>query len=255
MIGLDRLEYIREQLKAKKVVYVNHLAERLFVSRSTIRRDLGLLEQQGLVRRFYGGAKLIEHPSNDIPFSVRKEENLIAKEIIGELAADLVTDNQFIALDSTTTAAFLPRHLREKENLKVLTTSVEVAAECLDQLLSARVFCTGGWVNPITRGFSGETARQRLTEFYTDIAFFSARSLSLEHGITDVSEEDVYLRQELIKRTRKAVFLCDHTKFDQVSYRLVCPIQEIDCIITDRRPSDSWLRYLEEAGVDVIFPE
>lgn len=254
-MGLDRLEFIIDQLKTKKVVYVNHLAEKLFVSRSTIRRDLAQLEKQGLVRRFYGGAKLMEHPSNEIPYFVRKDENLAAKEIIAELAADLITDGQFISLDSTTTVAFLPRYLREKENLKILTTSAQIALDCLDELIPANVFCTGGWMSPISRGFVGETARMRIAEYCTDLAFFSARAYSMELGITDVNEEDVYLKQEMIKRTRKSVFLCDHTKFDQTSYRVVCTSKEIDCLITDQRPPDRWLRHLEEAGVEVIFPE
>ena len=122
-MGIDRVELIREELKTKKVVYVHHLADKLYVSRSTIRRDLAQLEQEGLVRRFYGGAKLIEHPSNEIPFFMRKERNRAAKEIIAGLATDLVTDNQFVALDTTSTVAYLPRYLKDKENLKILTNN------------------------------------------------------------------------------------------------------------------------------------
>lgn len=255
IMGLERIDFIREQLKSKKVVYVNQLAEKLFVSPSTIRRDLGHLEKEGLVRRFYGGAKLMEHPSNEIPFFTRKEENLAAKEIIAELAADLVADNQVISLDATTTAATLPRFLHNKENLKIITTSAQIALDCLDLLLPARIFCTGGWLSATSRGFTGETTRMRIAEYYTDLAFFSARAFSWENGITDVNEEDVCLKQEMIRRTRKAVFLCDHTKFDQISYRLVCGAAELDCLVTDRRPSDEWLKRLESAGVEVIFPE
>lgn len=254
-MGIDRVELIREELKTKKVVYVHHLADKLYVSRSTIRRDLAQLEQEGLVRRFYGGAKLIEHPSNEIPFFMRKERNRAAKEIIAELATDLVTDNQFVALDTTSTVAYLPRYLQDKENLKILTNSAQLALDCLDQLHSARIFCTGGWMSSFSRGFIGETTRLRISEYRTDILFFSARSISLEEGVTDVNEEDAYLKQQMIRGTRKSVFLCDHTKFDEISYRLVCPVQDLDYLVTDQRPSDKWLHHLESAGVEVIFPE
>lgn len=255
MLNIERLDYIMAELKEKKAVYVNQLAEKYYVSPSTIRRDLDILEKKGLIRRTYGGAVLIEHPSSEIPYFIRRSENQGAKDIICELAADLVREDQFVFLDSTSSAAFMVRHLQGKANLKILTNSAQIALDCLDKLPSAQIFCTGGWMSSFSRGFVGETARQRIAEFHTDILFFSARSISLEDGITDVNEEDIYLKQQMIKGTRKSVFLCDHTKFDRTSYRLVCEIGDIDCLVTNQRPSDLWLSRLESAGVEVIYPE
>lgn len=255
MLNLERVDYILQELRSKKSVYVNQLASKYFVSPSTIRRDLEALEKEGLIRRTYGGAVLIEHSSSEIPYFVRKGENQSAKDIICELAADLVAEDQFVFLDVTSSAAFMVPHLRNKANLKILTNSAQIALDCLDQIPSARVFCTGGWMSSFSRGFVGETARQRIGEFHTDILFFSARSISLENGISDVNEEDIYLKQEMIKGTRKAVFLCDQSKFDKTSYRLVCKIEEIDCLVTNERPSDLWLGRLESLSVEVIFPE
>lgn len=255
MLNLERLEYILQELKQKKAVYVNQLAAKYFVSPSTIRRDLDLLEKEGLLRRTYGGAMLIEHQSSEIPYFVRKSENQTAKNLICELAADLVAEDQFIFLDVTSSVAFMVPHLKNKANLKVLTNSAQIALDCLDQLHSAHIFCTGGWMSSFSRGFVGETARQRIAEFHTDLAFFSARSISLEHGITDVNEEDVYLKQQMIKGSRAAVFLCDSTKFDKTSYRQVCKIEDIDYLVTNERPSAQWLEHLETLGVEVIYPE
>lgn len=255
MLHLERIDYILQELREKKAVYVNQLAEKYYVSPSTIRRDLDILEKQGLIRRTYGGALLIEHPASEIPFFVRKNQNQSAKDIICELAADLVTEDQFVFLDSTSSASFMVRYLQGKANLKILTNSAQIALDCLDKLPSAQIFCTGGWMSSFSRGFTGETARQRIAEFHTDVLFFSARYISLENGITDVNEEDVYLKQQMLRGTRKAVFLCDNTKFDKTSYRLVCNIEDIDYLVTNERPSDKWLNHLESSGVEVIFPE
>lgn len=255
MLNLERTDAIIQELRIKKVVHVNQLAEKYYVSPSTIRRDLDVLEKEGLIRRTYGGAVLIEHPSSEIPYFVRKSENQEAKDIICELAADLVAEDQFVFLDVTSSAAFMVPHLRGKANLKILTNSAQIALDCLDKLPSARIFCTGGWMSSFSRGFVGETARQRIAEFHTDLVFFSARSISLENGITDVNEEDIYLKQEMIKGTRKSVFLCDSSKFGKTSYRLVCQIGDIDYLVTDQRPSDLWLDRLESLGVEVIYPE
>ncbi|NMB20825.1 MAG: DeoR/GlpR transcriptional regulator [Firmicutes bacterium] len=255
MLNLERIDCIREEIQQKKAVTVEGLAKKYFVSPSTIRRDLDILEKQGLIRRTYGGAVLLIHPSNEIPYSIRTNENQVAKNIIGELAADLVMENQFIALDTTSTVAFVVPHLRHKNNLKVLTNSAQIALECIDTLPSTRVFCTGGWMNKFSLGFEGETTRQRIVEYHTDILFFSARYISLDAGITDVNEEDIYLKQEMMKNTRKIVFLCDHTKFDETSYRLVCQTREIDYLVTDQEPPQHWLARLEAEDVEVIFPE
>ena len=254
MLNIERLDYILQELRQRKFVKVDDLAKKYFVSPSTIRRDLNILVKEGLVRRSYGGATLIEHPSSEIPFQVRKNERQAAKNVIGQLAAEMVQDDQFIFLDATSTTAHMVRHLEGKKNLKIMTTSAQISLDCIDQLSSVQVYCTGGWMNAFLRGFVGEAARQRIAEFRPDFLFFSARSLSLEDGITDVNEEDVFMKQQMLKSCRKAVFLCDHSKFDHTSYRVICGYDAIDCIVTDKRPSDLWLHRLESAGVEVVYP-
>ena len=61
MLNIERADYILQELRTRKAVYVNDLAKRYYVSPSTIRRDLNVLEKEGLVRRTYGGAMLVEH--------------------------------------------------------------------------------------------------------------------------------------------------------------------------------------------------
>jgi DeoR/GlpR family transcriptional regulator of sugar metabolism len=254
MLNFERLDYIMQELRQRKFVKVDELAEKYYVSPSTIRRDLNTLAREGIVRRTYGGATLIEHPSSEIPFQVRRNDRTSEKNTIGQLAAAMVRDDQFLCLDATTTAAYMVRHLTDKKNLKIMTTSAQIALDCIDQLTSAQVYCTGGWMNSYLRGFTGEAARQRIAEFRPDILFFSARSLSLDDGITDVNEEDVFMKQQMLKSCRKAVFLCDHKKFDQTSYRVICDYDAIDCLVTDKRPPDVWLHTLESAGVEVVYP-
>ncbi len=254
MLNIERVDYIMQELREKRTVYVKDLAERYFVSPSTIRRDLNSLEKEGLVRRTYGGAMLVQHESSEIPFFVRQNENKQEKNVMGMLACQLVRNDQFIFLDSTSTVAHMVKYLRGKESLKVLTTSAEIALDCLDSL-SAQVYCTGGWMSSFSRGFVGEAARKRIAEFRPDLLFFSARSLSLEDGITDVNEEDVYMKQQMLRSCREVVFLCDKTKFDKTSYRIICDICKIDYLVTNEKPSELWLRRLADSGVKLIYPD
>ncbi len=106
-----------------------------------------------------------------------------------------------------------------------------------------------------SRGFYGESARSRIDEFYTDFAFFSVRGISFERGIADVNEEDVYLKQAMMKNCRKSVLLCDSKKFGVISYRTFCNFNEIDYLITDKRPDDAWMSMLEKYKVQVIYAD
>lgn len=254
MLNIERVEYILKELKAKKAVLVNDLARQYNVSPSTIRRDLCDLEKEGLLRRTYGGAMIIEHQSNEIPYSVRSHENKAEKNIIGKLAARLVRDDMFITMDCTSTVAHMVKFLDKKNDLKILTNSAQLALDCLDNL-SAQVCCTGGWLNTFARGFTGEAARQRVADFQCDLLFFSARSISLEKGVTDVNEEDVSIKRQMMNSARKSIFLCDSSKFDRTSYRVFCSLSEIDCIITDKRPADKWLAAFDKAHVKVMYPK
>jgi DeoR/GlpR family transcriptional regulator of sugar metabolism len=253
MLNIERLDYILNELQSKRAVSVDCLAKKYFVSKSTIRRDLSQLEREGYIRRTYGGAVLSDQQNNETPFDVRKMENHLSKDIIGSLAARLVKDDMFICLDSSTTAMNLVRYLKSKNNLRVITTSAQTALNCLD-MLNAQIYCTGGWMHSYTRGFIGEAARQRITNFNTDILFFSSRSVSLEAGITDINEEEIALRQEVLKKCKKAVFLCDKTKLNQTSSTFVCEFNQIDYFITDEKPDDNWIEALKNAKVNLIYP-
>lgn len=254
MLNLERMEYLWKEIQERKTVYVDQLAKKYYVSPSTIRRDLAQLEEQGLIRRTYGGAILIEKQSAEIPYLIRMNENREAKEILCGLAADLVEDGMYISLDATTTTASLVEHLKRKNNLKIITTSAQTALDCLDHL-NAQIYCTGGWLNGISRGFSGEAARSRLEEFYTDCLFLSGRAVSLDKCLMDVNEEDVFLKQSMLRGARLRVLLCDSSKLDQYSYRSVCGWSQIDCLVTDKKPSKEWIKAMEEENVRLLYPE
>ena len=254
MLNIQRMDDIIKELRLKKAVMVSQLARQYGISPSTIRRDLEQLEKEGLLRRTYGGAMLIEHQTTEIPYTLRTFENKMEKNTIGRLAAKLVRDDMHISLDCTSTVAHMVRFLNKKNNLKILTNSAQLSLDCLDNVSGAQICCTGGLLNNFARGFTGEAARQRVADFTCDILFFSARSISMESGITDVNEEDVCIKKQMLKCARKAVFLCDSSKFDRTSYRVFCGIDEIDCLVTDKKPSDKWLETLQKANVKVVYP-
>ena len=117
-----RIRQIMTILLQEKKVIAKDLASRFGVSLESIRRDLSQLEQQGTVRKFYGGAELVEEllPDGEAEvFQVRLTERGAEKQAIARAAAALIADGETVYLDSGTTAAALIPHLKERAGLTV----------------------------------------------------------------------------------------------------------------------------------------
>src|SRR5699024_10208868 len=113
------------------------------VTEETIRRDLEKLEKSGLIIKSYGGAVLNESTNLDLPFNVRKKRNVVGKQKIEGMMRELIQDGDTIMLDSSSTAVFIARALKEKQNLAVIASSIEILIE-LSDVSGWLIFSTGG---------------------------------------------------------------------------------------------------------------
>lgn len=219
-------------------VSVNELADKLHVSRETIRRRLNELEAQGIARRVHGGAVLADQPTGQHIFKTRLLDNFEGKQRIGEAAAKMVNDGDTICMDSSTTCLCLARHLADK-SVTIITNSIQILLEGLQQP-NLNVISTGGIVRPVELDFYGEYAEQSVAWFCAQKTFFSATCFDLTTGATSSLEVEARLQRAMIKNTETAVFLCDHTKFGKTGYNKVAGIDEISCLITDQALPEGW---------------
>jgi DeoR/GlpR family transcriptional regulator of sugar metabolism len=124
-----RWDEIRQILQSEQRVSVADLAQRLDVSEVTIRKDLVLMEGQGLLLRTYGGAVRAEDSPTVIGFTEKSRQALQEKEAIAHKALALVENGQNILLDSGTTCLALAHLLRNHE-VRVITTEDFPARTC-----------------------------------------------------------------------------------------------------------------------------
>ena len=143
MLALERRNLILEKLQNEKRVVVSELSQLYGVSEETIRRDLDKLEKEGLAIKSYGGAVINEDVSIDLPFNVRKNQNVVGKQKMAEIVASLVHDGEHLLLDASTTAVFVAKALKEKERLTVITNSMEILLELAD-VSGWNIISTGG---------------------------------------------------------------------------------------------------------------
>lgn len=217
---------------------VQELCALLFASESSIRRDLKALDARGLIRRSHGGAERMENPSGGIAFAARGRQNVEAKRMMAEIAKRLVKNGDIIFLDQSSSAFYLAEQLSENRTLTVVTNNVEILA-----LLAAsplKVYSSGGWLCADNRTcLIGEDAAETFSRVRADLLFFSARSLSEDGVISDLSREEVLVREAMMKNAARKIFLCDSAKLGTKSAYKQCDLDAIDIRIDEHGAYDS----------------
>lgn len=140
---IDRINRIHELLKNVHNISINDLCDTFQVSKNTIRRDIAELEQQGVIKKVYGGIVLAEPAGNPEPFASRENRNTEAKKQIARMAADFVHDGDVVYIDSGTTTMHMIPYLTEKRRLTIVTASVHVI-NAASNYSNLNVLATGG---------------------------------------------------------------------------------------------------------------
>ena len=209
------------------------LVRALGASEATLRRDLGVLEEQGLLVRTFGGARSIRSASLvSRTFTEKRRRMRKEKEGIAAAAAALVESGMVVALDSGTTAWRLAVALREKAPLTIITTAL-AAVEELGPVAGVKVELAGGTFRPANLDFVGPTAIARLATMRADIAFVGVDSLVPGRGGFSADADSAAIAGALAHCADRRVVVMDHSKFEAQGCHLVVAAKEIDYLITD----------------------
>ena len=249
MLKNERHEEILKILKEEHFAAVRHLGERVHASQPTIRRDLDLLERQGLVRRSHGGVALADGKINT-PVPFRKGTRIKEKTNICRLAASLINPNQTIFTDASTTAFFLSGFLNKEDGLTVVTNGLSLCRELSQN--SIRTFSVGGRLVRESEAFVGRISEETVKNFYADIMFFSSSSFDDSGIISDYSEEETALRKAMRDHSQATVFLCDSGKFHTRSAFRAFSVCEIDYLVSDERIPEE---LAEKCGLSIYMED
>lgn len=236
MLETDRHNRILDLLRSDENCSVKTLAQQLYVSEATIRRDLHALDQQGLVKRVYGGAVLIEGHSNDLPRNVRELQQQKAKQVVSRKAAQLVRDGMSIYLDASTTTQAMCEHLQPFKGITVITNGLRTAEILGTQ--NIRTFCTGGMLLYNSLAYVGSYAEGMLREFHPDICFFSTSGINDEGVMTDRCAEEAAIIKVMMEQSARQYYLCDSSKFGNTyCYRVTSASRVTDIISNAQLPA------------------
>lgn len=254
MILVQRRKKILELLRDNGSVSVSALGELFSVSGETVRRDLQKMEEDGLLKRAYGGAFLGDVVRQDVPISIRRNTYREGKCRIGRVCAEMINSGDTIMLDSSSTALRIASEIKGKSNLIVITNSLDILVE-LANSPEIHVISTGGDLDNASLSFTGMTAIENLAKFNVDKAFVSCTGVSLREGITDSSEMQAHIRKRMFESAQKRIFIADRTKFGKITLTKIADLSGVDIVVTDQPLPDEWASAFSGLGVQMRYPE
>jgi DeoR/GlpR family transcriptional regulator of sugar metabolism len=212
---------------------LNHAAETWAVHPMTIRRDFDNLVLTGVARRVRGG--VVALTGDD--FTQRRYHNAEAKLHIADKLRKLIKSDTAIALDSSTTVHALAENLTGISRISVLTNGLS-AFQAMSGRDGVRSYLTGGEREEQNISLVGSLALQAVRQFSLDICFLSTMSIDLAFGTSEVSLEQVAVKQAMVDASQTVVLAVDSSKFETRARFKSLPLSSFDTLVTDLDPSD-----------------
>lgn len=258
-----RLANILELVVAKGSIKVEEVAEALDVSEATIRRDFDSLAKQQLLTRTHGGA-VATGGSLGLPLTFKIAKDDEAKQRIAALAAQMVSRYQVVGINGGTTTTEVARALVARSEfaqgdasethpaLTVVTNALNIATE-LTVRQQIKIVVTGGVARPHSYELTGPFAEEVLKEVNIDIAFIGVEALDPISGASAGHEDEARVNRQIAARAGKIVVVTDSSKFSKRAFATICPVDEIDVVITDSGIDPEMADQLRSRGVEIII--
>ena len=245
----ERQSQILSIVSERKEVRVEELAELCNVSMMTVRRDLKLLDEQGLLHRTHGGA--LSRDKAEV-MSHRGSEVQYWRELISRFAARYVSDGDTLFINGSRTALELLHYLPDKK-VTVYTNNAWAATESFPEQIS--VILTGGELS--SNVMIGEYVIQNLLSLSADKTFLGCAAVYDDGEFRYDIPTEIGINEVMISRTRGDLYiLADHTKLRRRglqinaygSFRYNCPVT----LVTDELADKEIVRSLRSQGIVVV---
>jgi DeoR family transcriptional regulator, aga operon transcriptional repressor len=260
---VDRRRRILQQVAEQQTIRIGELALELSVSEMTIRRDISRLEQDGFLRRTYGGATAHLTKSIELGFNARALEHTLEKRLIGMRAADDLAATPVLYVGPGTTTEQFSLFLARTAGQLVITASLPVAS-----LLGSRpagtagrggassrastVVALGGTVREEELACVGPIAASALARYQADVAVIGAAGVCAAVGVTELEDDLAEVNRAAIAHSGRLVVLADGSKIGGNEHAIVAPAGAISTLVTSAGAPAGELAALRDAGVEVI---
>jgi DeoR family transcriptional regulator of aga operon len=247
-----RRDQMLAAIQERHFVHVRELSERFGISEVTVRSDLDALASRGDVHRIRGGAfptALPERPFEESETSFAEEKVAIARA-----AAELVHDGEALLIDVGTTAAAAARALSDRadlDNVLVFTNGLKTALELEPAHPRITVVLLGGTLRPLQHSLVDPLATVILDQIRVDTLFLGCNGIDPAGGITNINLPEAEVNRRMIRVAGRTIVLADGSKFGTVELAQLCPIADVDMVITGKSADPAAVEALREVGCEV----
>ena len=246
----ERHKRILDLLEAEGEIKVEDLADRVNVSQVTMRKDLDVLERQGLVERVHGSAIFSQRNRFSVAFLEELRTQATAKKLIAQAAVDYIKEGDSIILDAGTTTFWLAQALAGKfKSLLVITNSLAAALEL--SKAGYKILLIGGEVLNHSLALTGPITVNNLESYHVDRAFLGTSGISLSHGYSTADSNDADVKEQMIRAAEKTYILTDSSKFERKCLVSFADFSDIHLTITDSGISSKVFREFQKRGIEL----
>jgi DeoR family glycerol-3-phosphate regulon repressor len=251
LVPNPRQSDLLEAVRAQGSMTVEALAEQFGVTLQTVRRDVKLLSDEGLLSRFHGGVRVPASTTENIAYRQRQQINASAKQRIARAVAKAVPEGCSLILNIGTTTEAVARELLRHKGLRVITNNLNVAAILSDNP-DCEVIVAGGVVRSRDRGIVGEATVDFIQQFKVDIGLIGISGIEADGTLRDFDYREVKVARAIIGHSREVWLAADHSKFNRPAMVELAQLSQVDMLYTDAPPPAPFHALLAEAGVTCV---
>ncbi|PGO23516.1 DeoR family transcriptional regulator [Bacillus cereus] len=250
MFTEERRGKILELLKKDGRVIAKDLAESFDMSIDSIRRDLSIMEKNGLLKRTHGGAIELARVRNlAAEPSKRYSNGSIYEDAIAKIAASYIQEGYSIFIGGDSIHYAMLKYLPEI-SFTIITNSIEIAYK-LRECKNVDTYLIGGKVKP-SGNMTDTLASELISSFTIDLYFSTGEGISL-NGISTATPEVSYFGKTVSKIARRNICLAPHNKLGIDCFIKGESLKEIDLIITDEEASKETIQKFEKQGKQIVI--
>ena len=243
-----------EMVRAQGSASIEELAKRFDVTLQTVRRDVNILSEAGLLSRFHGGVRIEASTIENIAYRKRQGLHAAGKQRIAEAVARAVPDGCSLILNIGTTTEAIARALLRHRGLRVITNNLHVA-DILSDNPDCEVIVAGGVVRTRDRGIVGEAAVDFIRQFKVDFAVIGVSAIDEDGALLDFDFREVKVAQAIISNARHVILVSDSLKFERTAPVRIGHLSQVHTFITDHCPVDSIRSICADHDVRLIETE
>jgi DeoR family transcriptional regulator, glycerol-3-phosphate regulon repressor len=250
----ERRERIAVLVKEANRISVDDLAAILETSRETVRRDLTLLSEQGLLRKVHGGA-VFTQTARESPLNDRRVMARAEKIAIGRAAAKLFRHGDSLLIDAGTTTTYFAESLKQSGTFTVITNSTVVAQELWTAPDPGEVYLLGGRYFGDGNEVLGPLVVDQIQRLHADHAVLTVGAIDQSGRFMDFNADEAFIARAMIASARQVTVLADSSKLGRHALFQVCEAAQVHRLVTDRAPGGAVESSLRAAGVEIVVAE